>query len=156
VDEWPDLLYPQKMERREPVIKDRLDSFEELIHWYRAQSVLHVQYFREPYVTQLEEYGRITFDRRLSYQILHGSNTLPYNNGEMIYFDDPLTSKHHESPVILEIKVERFVPFWAIDIVQKFCLVQRGFSKYCYGIDNSKGYLPNIRRSVYHVGYGAF
>lgn len=148
VERWPELFALQKSEERKPVLKDRLDTFEDLLHWYGAEPVLHVRYFREPYVTQIEEYGRITFDRGLSYRMAHGSIELLHGSHEMLYYDDPITTIHHESPMILEIKVERLVPFWVIDIIKTFGLVQRPFSKYCYGIDNQMRYLTTIRNSV--------
>lgn len=150
VEQWPELFNSQKSEHKNPTIKDRLDSFEDIIHWYGAQPVLHMRYFREPYVTQLERYGRVTFDRRLTYRMAHGSIDLSPDDAEdMLFYDDPVTSKHYESPVILEIKVETLVPFWAIDIIQKFDLVQRGFSKYCYGIDNNMEYGSYFRSPVF-------
>jgi hypothetical protein len=153
VEQWPELFYPQKSEQVKPVIKNCPDSFEELIHCYGALPILHVRYFREPYVTELEEYGRVTFDRRLSYRMAHGSINLSPDDEDMLFYDDPVTSKHFESPVLLEIKVEMLVPFWAIDIIRKFNLVQRPFSKYCYGIDNNIGYLPDVRSSIFNMEF---
>lgn len=151
IDKWPELFYPQKSDQRDAVFKERLDTFDEVIHWYGAQPVLHVRYFREPYVTELEEYGRITFDRRLSYCMANGSINLSQNDEDMLYYDDPVTARHFESPVLLEIKVETFVPFWAIEIINRFSLVQRAFSKYCYGIDNDLRFKTMIRNSKFQM-----
>ena len=147
MEEWPQLFLLQRSEQQESVRKSGLDSFEELVHWYGAQPVLHVRYYREPYVTQLETYGRVTFDRRLTYSMAEGSIDVFRDGREMIYYDDPLSTLCHESPIVLEIKVERLVPFWVIDMVRQFGLVQRPFSKYCYGIDNNRRYLSTIRSS---------
>ena len=59
------------------------------------------------------------------------------HDSDMSYYDDPVTTMNFESPVVLEIKTETFVPTWALDLVRSFGLVQSGFSKYCYAIDCS-------------------
>jgi len=130
--------------------KVRTHSAEELIYWYNAGPVLYVRYFREPYVTELEEYGRVTFDRKLCYRPARGSIELDYKEEDMIYYDDAITTLNFDqSPVLLEIKVETLVPYWASELIRKFHLMQRPFSKYCYGIDHARGYITNPRNSIF-------
>lgn len=149
IEQWPELFDPEKNENKQPIIKGQLDTFDDFIYWYGAQPVLHVRYFREPYVTELEEYGRVTFDRQLCCRPTHGSTELAYYDQDMLYYDDPVNSKDDDSPVILEIKVETLIPIWAIELIHKFNLKQRGFSKYCYGIDSIFGYNENGRLSIF-------
>ncbi len=146
---WPKLFYAEKIDRRQPVIKEQLDCFEDFLSLYGAQPVLHVRYRREPYVAELENYGRITFDRLLCCRPTNGSIELSYHEHDMLYYDDPVTSKNDDSPVILEIKVETQIPVWAIELIHKFNLRQRGFSKYCYGIDRIFCDHTNGRNAVY-------
>ncbi len=146
---WKKLYYPMESDQKKPKFKNGLDSFEDIIYWYDAKPAIHVRYFREPYVTDLEKYGRVTFDRNLTYRNMSGNMDLAYNEEDMIYYDDPVTSKHFESPVILEIKVETLVPFWAINIIKKFGLMQRPFSKYCHGIENHADYYYISRYPVF-------
>ncbi|MCK5148854.1 polyphosphate polymerase domain-containing protein [bacterium] len=148
VSQWHTLFHPQYSNRTEPLIKERLDTFEEVVHWHGAQPIMHVRYFRVPFVTQIEDYGRVTFDRSLSYRMANGSFDPSCKESDMIYYDDAVTTMHCESPVLLEIKVERLVPFWAIDLIKRFELVQRPFSKYCYGIDNNMAHSPDMRHSI--------
>jgi len=150
VDCWQGLFYPELSNEKTCHVKQQLDCFDEIIHWYDARPVLHVRYFREPYVSRLECYGRITFDYNLAYREIHGSTDLDYQEKDMLYYDDPVTTVSRQSPVILEIKVETLVPQWTIKMIKKFNLVQRPFSKYCYGIDYIKQYLPSGRNSIYH------
>lgn len=150
IERWPELFAPKKSERIKPIIKERLDSFEDIIYWCGAQPVLHVRYFREPYVSELEAYGRVTFDRQLCYRPTYGTIDLAYNDQDMLYYDDPVNSKNDDSPVILEIKVETLVPVWVIELIHTFHLKQRGFSKYCYGIDSVLGYGENGRIPRYY------
>ncbi len=149
IENWQDLFHPENTNQGQPVIKKQLDTFDNIVYWHNAQSVLHVRYFREPYVTELEEYGRVTFDRHLCCRTTGGNIELDYNEYDMLYYDDPVSAKNMDSPVILEIKVETLVPSWAIELIHKFNLVQRGFSKYCYGIDCMFGYFDNRRISKF-------
>ncbi|MBN1154567.1 polyphosphate polymerase domain-containing protein [candidate division KSB1 bacterium] len=149
IERWSELFHGSNSTRREPIIKDQVDTFDELIDWYGARSILHVRYDREPYVTELDNYGRITFDRDLSYRPTRGSIDLAYQEQDMLYYDDPVTSRSYDSPVILEIKVEPHIPSWVINLIAKFNLKQRGFSKYCYGIDNIMGFNDNGRISIF-------
>ena len=148
VDLWPNLFTERESNNYEPVCKNQIDAFNDLVYWYNAQPVLHVRYFREPYVTELDDYGRVTFDRRLCCRSLKGSCDLEYDESDMIYYDDPVTSKNYDSVVLLEIKVETLIPAWAIELIQMFNLTQRSYSKYCYGIDYFINYNENGRIAV--------
>ncbi|MBU0713040.1 polyphosphate polymerase domain-containing protein [bacterium] len=149
IQDWTTLFYPQMTEAGKYKFKSQLDRFDEIIYWYNAQSKLHVRYFREPFVSNLENYGRITFDRNLCYRSIPGSIDLDYNEYDMLYYDDPITTLNFESPVLLEIKVESLLPWWVVELIRKFNLVQRPFSKYCYGIDHHLTYLTPIRDSIF-------
>lgn len=149
IENWPDIFNPEFVDRQKPRINDQLDTFDDLVYWYGAQAVLHVRYFREPYVTEMEEYARVTFDRQLCCRPTHGSIDLTYDEQEMLFYDDPVNSRADDSPVILEIKVETLIPIWAIELIHKFNLKQRGFSKYCYGIDSILGYGEDERISKF-------
>jgi len=125
------------------------NSFEELMCLTGAQPVMHVRYFREPWVSDIDDYGRVTFDRSLSYKLAHGSWDIEAKNEEMIFYDDPITTSHDNSPVILEIKTESLVPIWAIELIRNFNLGQKGFSKYCYVIDRCNEFHEFSRHSAY-------
>ncbi len=136
IDQWPGLFSPSKTNHASPTFKNEFEKFDEVVYWHNAQPVLHVRYFREPYVTELETYGRITFDRRLCCRPTDGSIDLEYDERDMLYYDDPITAKSDDSPLLLEIKVETHVPAWVISLIHTFNLMQRPYSKYCYGIDS--------------------
>jgi len=96
-------------------------------------------------VTELEAYGRVTFDRQLCCRPTKGSIDLDCDERDMLFYDDPISSKSYDSPVILEIKVETLVPGWAIELIHTFNLMQRAYSKYCYGLDCLMNYKGNGR-----------
>jgi len=112
------------------------DSFEEAVNRYGASPIVHVRYIREPYVSDLENYCRITFDRRLSFRLARGSYNLMAGD-EFLFYDDAVSADYpeDESPIILEIKTETNIPVWVIRLIQRFDLQRRGFSKYCNALD---------------------
>ena len=67
----------------------------------------------------------------------------------MLLYYDAGTTLNYESPVLLEIKVETLVPYWASEMIRKFNLMQRPFSKYCYGVDHAHGYITGARNSIF-------
>lgn len=145
VEDWLDHFSIKQSPAEEPRMKDSYDTFDEVIQLYNAQPILHVRYFREPYVTELEEYGRVTFDRNLTSRLANGSYNLELDE-DYLYYDDPQTIRSDVSRVLLEIKVETNVPHWVIYIIQNFNLIQTGFSKYCNGIDYHLGYMTHVPR----------
>lgn len=144
-EKWRSLFHPDQSRRTEPIFKPKLDSFEDVIHLYNAQPILQVRYEREAYITELEKYGRITFDRKLTSRLSHGSLDFDLDH-DYIYYDDPQTIRAQESFVILEIKVETNVPGWVIRLIEMFDLQQTGFSKYCNGIECHLGYAAKPHR----------
>jgi len=142
---WSALFSPVETGHKPSSIKKHLDTFDEVVYWHGAEPVLHVRYHREPYVTELEAYGRVTFDRWLCCRPTKGSIELEYDEKDMLYYDDPITSKGEDSPVILELKLETLIPEWAIDLIHRFNLMQRAYSKYCYGIDCLRNYVGEGR-----------
>ena len=93
------------------------------------------QYMRKAYVSDVDDYGRVTFDRDLRYQAAEGYNLVPDEN-KMVSLDhealfDP------ECNVVLELKCYTAqVPLWMIDLIRYFNLRRRSFSKYVTGVVN--------------------
>ncbi len=147
LSDWPTLLQRPEESYTEVGHEKISTSFEHVVTMSGAKPLVHVRYFREPYVSDLDTYGRITFDRRLT---CHPSKDSfdPVPDCPMISCDDPVATSADESPVILEIKTESAVPFWAIEIIRNFDLRQRGFSKYCYAVDRLLE-TPSHRVSVF-------
>ncbi|MDP8254834.1 MAG: polyphosphate polymerase domain-containing protein [Candidatus Alcyoniella australis] len=132
---WPKiLLSPEDVDDNsqspESNIEDAFASFTNVTQSFQAIPMAHVRYRREAYVSDIDNYVRITFDRRLSGALARGSANLNIDEHDMFHFDDAHTSKFFESPVVLEIKCESLIPQWVVDLVQRFRLTKRGFSKY--------------------------
>jgi hypothetical protein len=133
--EWPGVLDVARSEQTVPSFVGTPDTFEEVNHLYSTSPVLLVRYFREPYVSDIDDYGRITFDRGLRYRLTHGSYEIGASDEDMTYYGDQASVQEEDSPVVLEIKTPTAVPVWAIELIRRFSLMQRGYSKYCYAID---------------------
>ncbi len=147
--EWESFVAPDF--EGAPIVKDGIGNFQDVVRTLSINPVLQVRYYRVPFVCDVCYYGRITFDRRISYRRLEGgwSPEIEAAPDEFIMYDDPIITTWHESPVLLEIKVETDVPEWTIELIRKFGLNQRGFSKYCYAVDRMLSDKPTERISVY-------
>jgi hypothetical protein len=147
LSEWPSLIDEGGSDGGADKSRGIADSFEDAVLRFQARPSLHVQYVREPYVSDIDDYGRITFDRRLAFRPAYGSFDLTATD-EMVCYDDAVTSMVGgvDSPVVLEIKTETRVPIWVVDLVRRFDLSQRGFSKYCYGVDNAMSRIDGSSR----------
>ncbi len=156
VGTWPELLFEPPARESSLALQGAPRTFAELVQLYGASPVLHVRYFREPWVSEIDEYGRVTFDSRLRGRLARGSLELAVPEEEMLFFDDPITSRTEESLTVLELKVERQVPRWALELVRRFELTQRGYSKYCYTIDQAREAAAAPRRRSALAGFGGW
>lgn len=134
---WPGVLEAQPAYDGEPVSVQGPRTFEDIVGLYPVRPVLHVRYFREAWVSELDNYGRLTFDTQLRCRAAGGSTELAAPEPELGYADDPVTTNAPDSMVLIEIKTETLVPWWAIELTKRAELWQRGFSKYCYGVERA-------------------
>lgn len=114
------------------------EGFEEVVSRFGASPLLQVQYVREPFVSDLDEYGRVTFDRHLLCRPIAGPDSL-VAGPSFVPFDDPATLglPSDASPVILEIKTDVRVPAWVQGMIRCFGLQRQPFSKYCRALERS-------------------
>jgi hypothetical protein len=105
------------------------DLFIRMKHTYNAQPQVVVQYRRKAYVSECDDYARVTFDKELRYRRETKYVPLPVED-EMAPCDIE-TCFDPGACVILELKCyAKFVPLWMLDLVRAFQLKQRGFSKF--------------------------
>lgn len=118
--------------RNETEKKNRL-LFERLLQTYRAGPKVLTQYRRKAYVSEVDDYARVTFDVNLRCMREERYNLNPFED-QMVSCDaevifDPGCS------VILELKCQTTkVPLWMLDLIKYFNLRRRSFSKYMTGI----------------------
>ena len=104
-------------------------AFLRLHHIYNAQPQVIVQYRRKAYISNYEDYARVTFDKELRYMEQHEYSPVPIE--DKMASCDVETGFDSGCNLILEMKCySSYVPLWMIDCVRKFQLRRRAFSKY--------------------------
>ncbi|MFB3776658.1 MAG: VTC domain-containing protein [Bryobacteraceae bacterium] len=140
-DIWPALFrLPLDGEALALSAKQRsaLEDFLGLAGIMRAEPKMLVRYERQAFISRIDRYVRISFDRRLRYQRCdrYGLKGEPFrwsNN------DGTDSTDESGSRVILELKFMNSAPVWLVDLVRTFGLMRRGFSKYCTAVTLSLG-----------------
>jgi hypothetical protein len=109
--------------------RNHLDLFLRLAQTYQAEPKVLLQYKRRAYVSQVDDYARVTFDTDLKYcpptgyrPCAEAASLIPCDHAAVF---DPGCS------VILELKCYASqVPLWMVDLIRGFDLLRRRFSKY--------------------------
>lgn len=112
--------------------KKNLDFFLSYAQIYNIKPHVLTQYRRRAFLSNVEDYVRITFDVDLKCKEEHTFNLWPkdremYSYDSSLIFDDGL---NNESFAILELKCESRVPLWFLDLIRVFELERGSFSKY--------------------------
>lgn len=117
-----------------PHAKKGLERFYMLAQTYHLRPRVLVEYDREAYVSVVDNYARLTFDRRV---VCQARDTLDFeaNPGRWRAVDHPAKTRTPEAVCVLELKFERVTPRWMVDLVKRLELVRLSFSKYCYSVD---------------------
>lgn len=146
-ENWGDLfLDPDKIKGFDVTADPHLDYFMSLVTTYGANPMILTQYRRKAYLSTVDDYARITFDRSLRYRPETDYNVIPTEES-MLNFDDPETFGRPDVNVILELKCERKIPVWMVDLIKRFDLVRMGFSKFegsmieCYSMPKTLDFM---------------
>ena len=133
-DQWSSALVSRvEMPRFFRSPKQEIDflQFRRLVWEIGAQPVLLVRYVRESYVGKIDRYARVTFDRKLQYQMTdswtdfgRSGRWRGMDSSEAQGFGLPY------SAVVLEVKTLSHAPAWAMDLVERFQLKRCGNCKY--------------------------
>jgi hypothetical protein len=117
----------------------RVDRFAYFMVRHACEPTALLRYRREAFVSHVDAYARVTFDRDLmAYPTREFS--LNFREERGVRLDGGHASGWVEgggmlSPVLLELKCERLVPAWMASLVQTFQLSSTGFSKYSQAMD---------------------
>jgi hypothetical protein len=124
----------------ESTLRDRraLEEFFYVQGVFAARPVVAVRYTREAFEGLIDDYARVTFDRRILCREADGYH-LPTGRDPHVSIDDPTATGGDESGVVMELKFADRAPLWMIDLVQRFRLRRRGFSKYSTGVERVLG-----------------
>ena len=109
--------------------------FLRLAYSYCATPKVMTQYIRKAYVSDIDDYARVTFDKDLRFRPADGYNLIP-DEEKMVPLDNE-TMFDPGCSVVLELKCYTTqVPLWMIDLIRYFNLRKRKFSKYVTGVAN--------------------
>ena len=113
-----------------PADRPHVERFLALSRTKHVQPVTLVRYRREPWVSTVDDYARVTFDTRIqAIDVDHA--TLRPSRGSWRALDDAVNTRASaESFVVLELKFTSYVPTWMVNIVQGLGLCRGAFSKY--------------------------
>ncbi len=114
-------------------------------HRHHMRPVLLVEYEREAYISEIDSYARLTFDRKIAVQ---GQDKLDFEAMPTRWrsIDHRAQTLTEEPVCVLELKFERRPPRWMVDLVKRLDLMRYSFSKYCYGV-TAELTLPDMRLS---------
>lgn len=97
----------------------------------RAAPKLLVDYERQAFHSDIDDYVRITFDRRIRCQPMNDWSTAGSPRRWRLIDN---SAPGGESAYVLELKFQRHPPLWLRDLVTRFGLARHGFSKYARGV----------------------
>ena len=147
-DAWtPDLIYGTRVPDIFKNEKQRLDflQFKRVVWQTLSRPAALVRYTRESYIGTVDGYARITFDRKLQYQMTSSWNDFG-RSGVWRSMDSATAQGFHlpYSGTILEVKTINHVPEWSQELVQRFDLRMMGNCKYSTAIwrDGAFGRYP--------------
>ncbi len=150
-EEWPrmftDMEYRTHLQGEESEMKNK-ELFYVTALKYAATPKIFTQYKRRAFVSEIDEYVRVTMDIDMccyledNYTLQPDTKKLtPYDN-ELVYVKEP--NRPMGSSVILELKCyPHQVPLWMIDMIRHFQLTRTSFSKYAMSILTIKEYDEN-------------
>jgi hypothetical protein len=139
--------------RLAPAEQAGAELFASKVAHYGLRPVLLNQYQREPFVSTVDDYARLTIDRRMCVQPARGLSLVARPQAWRPV-DHGLRSGTPRSAAVLELKFERRPPRWMVDMVRHLELVREACSKYCYGV-GALWAAPEQRTAAHHRGRAA-
>jgi hypothetical protein len=144
---WSEPGWSAADEDHSPEQAQNRDLFERLVYSYQVEPKILTQYARKAWVSEIDDYARVTFDTELRYCERRTWDPAP-DADLMQHYDLPAVFDPGCS-VVLELKCyASAVPLWMVDLIHTFSLKRRAFSKYMFGIYEltaQRGYDPAQR-----------
>jgi hypothetical protein len=120
---------------------DSRKTFEDFLQMkmtYNVEPVILTQYRRKAYISNIDDYARVTFDRDLRFQETNEWCVKPTED-LLSHYDHPESFECMGQNVILELKCEKKIPLWMIDLIQRFELLSANFSKFGNSMETHRG-----------------
>ncbi|XGC80321.1 VTC domain-containing protein [Bdellovibrio bacteriovorus] len=129
-ENWQDILeYGIIPENLEGMSVENLEEFLFMKMTYNVGPVILTQYKRKAYLSEVDDYARVTFDMSLRYQEMFEWKVKP-DEKLMCNYDHPDVFEEPGKNVVLELKCEKKIPYWIVDLIRKFQLQRGSFSKF--------------------------
>jgi len=120
-----------------------LERFQTLYHTYHLEPKMLVDYRREAWMSEIDDYARVSIDRNIRCQPI-SKVSLTAVPGRWRPVDNKIMTKTKEPMCVVELKFYNSPPRWMCGLVNRLNLVRRQFSKYAYSVASShKG--PTLR-----------
>lgn len=135
---WPHIMHdPRIIDTVElkPKAREVVERFISLTLMLNAQPAALVRYTREAWSSRIDDYARVTFDRRILGRAPEGWS-VPLDDLHWWPVDPAGRFELMGSGVVLELKSLPAVPHWMLGLADRFGLRRTGFSKYGSVIEN--------------------
>lgn len=109
--------------------RDAVERFMAMHRSLHLRPITLVRYQREPWISTVDDYARVTFDTCIQAHSLD-SLTFEPDGGRWRALDDAVMQRTLESLVVLELKFTNNVPRWLVNITRNIGLVRGAYSKY--------------------------
>jgi hypothetical protein len=113
------------------------DRFARMVCETGAHPTVLIRYDREAFVSEVDSYARVTFDRNIEFQRTDRW-ALDADERRWDPLDRHFRPETPRPPVVMEIKCELAVPGWLVDTVRRNDLRRVSISKYSLGIYASR------------------
>lgn len=131
---------PSSLKNFDPYADKNMRDYLEKAETFGLEPQILTQYRRRAWLSRHDEYARVTIDRDLRYMEEHSYNVIP-DESRMTHYDHNETFEELSGAryAILELKCERKIPQWMVEIVKMFETTWDPFSKFqtgmfeCYG-----------------------
>ena len=115
-----------------PEARSFLSDFAATLARSGAGPALLLRYQREAYVSEVDHYARVTFDRAIE-AIRSDVWSLDAPRGCWSRFNEHWMREEAHRRVVLELKCHSSIPWWMTDLIRKHALKRQSFSKYSIG-----------------------
>ncbi len=136
---------PPNVEGKDRAAVERFVSLARTLH---IRPVTLVRYCREPYVSTVDDYARVTFDTNIRARPVDCLTFTPAG-APWRALDDAVLQRSITSLVVLELKFTNHVPLWLVGVAKRLGLVRRAYSKYGCSVrafyEPMAGRVPRVR-----------
>lgn len=149
--DWADIVSDPWVAAARAQQTSNVERFVTRVHAIGARPTIIVRYRREAWMSVVDDYARVTFDREIRGHMADPERWSFASDGAWRGVDDPMSQRRHERRLtLLEMKFTTRVPTWMVGIVETLGLWRESFSK--YGRLVEAFFIPPEMRTPRHAG----